>query len=273
MSRTLRFAIPLVLITLLVASPLDAASPPMDLPPAPAASSVGDVVVQPDASGVTLTLTVPSYQIEEVTRDGQAYQHLVVDAEHWTMIGAAGAPQVPGRGLLLAVPPTGNVSLEVLDAPMHDLAGNFRLEPGATSSLAREPTAEDAALQKTWQADPAAYGRDAWTPAAVAEIGQEGWLRGYRFVRLALHPFQFNPAAGTLRVAPELRVRLNFSQVPAGAALPANDPLYASVFRATFANYDQAAAWQDRGQALPLPGAAAQRGESTEPWVKVTVRL
>jgi len=230
-------------------------------PPVPDPSGGRDVRVQPEVSGVTIDLTVPDYKIEDVVHDGVTYQQIAVDADGWAQAGQPGAPQLPERGMMVAVPPTGDVSLQILDLTPAAAPGSYRLQPAPLASLQEDQ------LVETWQADPVKYSEAAWTPAAQAEIAQEGWLRGYRFVRLALRPFQINPASGELRVASTLRVRLAFSEPgPSVPSLPA-DPIYAPVFWSTFANYDQAKGWQTR----PEPGAVEARQMSTDPQVKVTV--
>ena len=231
--------------------------------PVPGPSGGQDVRVQPEVSGVTIDLTLPNYKIEDVVRDGVTYQQIAVDADGWAQAGQPGAPQLPERGVMVAVPPTGDVSLQILDVASTVAPGSYRLQPAPFASLQQDE------LVETRQADPVKYSEAGWTPAAQAEIAQEGWLRGYRFVRLALRPFQINPSSGELRVASTLRVRLAFSEPgPSVPALPA-DPIYAPVFWSTFANYDQAKGWQTR----PEPGAVEARQMSTDPQVKVTVNV
>ena len=146
--------------------------------------------IQPEVGGVTIDLALPEYKIEDVVRDGVTYQRIAVDADGWAQAGQPGAPQLPERGLMVAVPPTGDVSLQILDVTPTPAPGSYRLQPAPLARLQEDQ------LVETWQADPGRYAEAAWTPAAQAEIAQEGWLRGYRFVRLALRPFQINPASG-----------------------------------------------------------------------------
>ena len=248
----------LSMIVLMVLVPsVSAAEPPVPGQP----GGRRDVRVQPEVAGVTIDLTLPDYKIEDVVRDGVTYQQIAVDADGWAQAGQPGAPQLPERGLMVAVPPTGDVTLQILDAAPLTVSGSYRLQPAPLARLQEDE------LVETWQPDPVKYAEATWTPATQAEIAQEGWLRGYRFVRLALRPFQYNPASGELRAASTLRVRLAFSQPgPSAPSLP-SDPIYAPIFWSTFANYDQAMGWQTR----PEPSAADQRQMSTDPQVKVTV--
>ena len=229
--------------------------------PVPGPSGGQDVRVQPEVSGVTIDLALPDYKIEDVVRDGVTYQQIVVDSDGWAQAGLAGAPRLPERGLMVAVPPTGDITLEIIDAAPLTAAGSYLLDPAPFVNL------EEDQLVETWQPSPDKYAEAAWTPAAQAEIAEEGWLRGYRFVRLSLRPFQYNPASGEIRVASTLRVRLAFSEPgPSVRSLPV-DSIYAPVYWSTFANYDQAKDWQTR----PESDAVEQRQIDTASQVKVTV--
>ncbi len=234
-----------------------------------------DLSLTTDASGVVLDLSLPPYRIETIVHEGVTYQQIEIDGQGWWPGGQPGAPSLPERGLMLAVPPTGEVSVQVQEAQPQPVDGvslgdgaQVPLAPKPTGVLVQDETGERVVEQ--WLVDPAAYSLERWTPASQAEITEEGWFRGYRFVRLSLRPFQFNPANGQLEVAPAMRVRVSFSE-PAPAAPAAADPLFAPIFGASFANYDQAVGWQTRPEAQDMPAEAAQRLLTTDPWVKVTV--
>lgn len=207
--------------------------------------------------GLTLHVSTPAYRLQDVQRDGQTFQEIALDDENWWPVGDAGSPQLPERSVLLAVPPAGQVIVESVET------GDAAVVSGVTLQPAPDVTLVDDALQSSWTVNRAAYASDAWQPARAAEITEEGWLRGVRFVRLALRPFQINPAQGSLRVSDSVTVRLRFEQ--SGNATPAPaDPLYAPVFRSTFVNYYQAAQWQI------APTAEERQPLLDGPWVKVT---
>lgn len=237
------------------------------LPGAPAMAEVAvdqgrvqdGLVVQPFDNGVTLSLTTPAYRLQDIQRDGQTYQEIALDAEDWWPVGEPGSPQLPERNVMLAVPPGGQIIVESVET------GEAAAVSGVTLQPAPEVTLVDDALQSRGSVNRAAYGVDAWQPASSAEIVEEGWLRGVRFVRVALRPFQANPArgSGSLRVSDSLTVRLRFEQPVNEHPAPA-DPLYAPVFQSTFANYDQAAQWQT------APAGAARQPLLDGTWVKVT---
>ncbi len=216
---------------------------------------------------MVLDLRLPAYRVETVTHDGVTYQQIAIDGQGWWQAGQPGAPSLPERGLMLAVPPTGEVTVQVLEAQPQPVDGV--VQPGARSRRRRwSRTRGRRPVVEQWLPDPAAYAAESWTPAGQAEITQEGWFRGYRFVRLSLRPFQFNPASGELQAAPAMRVRVSFSEpAPAAPARPIRSLPPSS--QATFDNYDQAAGWQTRPEPQAIPAEAAQL--LTDPQVKVTV--
>ena len=232
-----------------------------------------DLTLSAEESGVVLDLRLPAYRVETITHEGVTYQRIAIDGQGWWQAGQPGAPSLPERGLMLAVPPTGEVTVQVLETQPQPVDGvslgdgaQVRLAPKPTGVLVQDETGERVVEQ--WLVDPSAYSLESRTPASQAEITQEGWFRGYRFVRLSLRPFQFDPASGQLEAAQAMRVRVSFSE-PAPAAPAAADPLFAPIFGASFANYDQAAGWQTRPEPQDMPAEAAQL--LTDPQVKVTV--
>ena len=230
-----------------------------------------DLTVTAETSGVLLDFSLPTYRVEEVTHDGVTYQQIALDGEGWWPGGQPGAPSLPERGLMLAVPPTGEVTVQVLDARRQALEGAYRLAPKPTGVLVEDGEGGGQVVEQ-WLPDPAAYAAESAGQAGQAEITQEGWFRGYRFVRLSLRPFHYDPASGQVQVATAMQVRVSFAE-PAPAAPPAADPLFAPVFRASFENFDQAAGWQTRPAPDAPPADAAQRVRTTDPWVKITVNV
>lgn len=240
---------------------LPAAASPVASPSSP------DMTIHAENDGVLLNLHLPAYQVQDVTLDGAVYQQIVLENADWAMNGESGTPSLPERGVMVAVPPTGDVSLQLLDAKLEPVTGQFQLAPAATP--AQVEGTDGPQIVERWPADRSAYASADWTPAAQAEITQEGWFRGYRFVRIALRPFQYNPASGTLRAATAMQVRIHFADA-APAAQAAPDPLFQTILHATFANSQQAAGWQTRPQPTVAPAEAVQRAVSTDPWVKIT---
>jgi hypothetical protein len=250
----------------------------MVLPPTASArlqqvsSATGDVQIWTEDDGVRIALPLPGYQIEEVTRQNDVFQRVVVDDQGWALDGLPGLPPLPARGLLVAIPPTGAVTLEILDARADTLPGRYRVEPAPQAMLGKASANQDAAPAVLWQADDEIYAEEAWLPSDAARMVEEGWLRGQRFVRLSLHPFQYNPAAQALRAIPLLQVRLHFAELePLDGAQEAVDPLFDPILESVLVNYGQATRWRARPAPTTLPAMARKISHLDGPWLKITV--
>lgn len=263
-----------VLMALMIASAVTPAAADR-APASPPVQPTGGADVQllaADSTGVTVELTLPLYKVTTTARDGAAYSQVLVSAPGWAQAGTPGTPQLPERGLLLAVPPRGAVTVAVETAQPVAVANEVLLQPAPYRVAAPEEAAGQP-WQESWQPDPAAYAVDAWLPAAQAEITEEGWLRGVRFVHLALRPFQVNSARGQLQVTPTLRVRVTFAEpAPAVDPLPP-DPVFDPILAATFSNYGQASGWRVRPQPTAAPATTVERQAAGGPWVKITVKV
>ncbi|MBN1665696.1 MAG: hypothetical protein JW862_01360, partial [Anaerolineales bacterium] len=90
--------------------PVEMAGPTVNLTGNTAQSDVGIGLLASDASGVTLALNVPDYEVQQFERDGQACQQIRLPFEHGQS-GLFGAPDLPQLGVLLGVPPQVQVSL------------------------------------------------------------------------------------------------------------------------------------------------------------------
>ena len=143
-----------------------AAMPPATPSPSPAETGVDDVRISPEGrNGLTIELDLPDYRLATVQRDGVAYREIQIDAVGWTQAGAPGWPQLPERNRLLAVPPTGEVTLQVLDATPHPVRGRSYPQraprPDAIPALA----AWQGPGPLIWQADRTVSAPDRWPPA------------------------------------------------------------------------------------------------------------
>ena len=69
--------------------------------------------------------------------------------------------------------------------------------------------------------DEAAYGANALYPAVAAELSGEYVYRGQVKQRLLLYPLRFNPGAGELVHSERIRVRVEYEDTAAAAALGA----------------------------------------------------
>ncbi|NOX61528.1 MAG: hypothetical protein GXP42_06220 [Chloroflexi bacterium] len=184
--------------------------------------------------------------------------------------GKPGAPRLPATSVLVAIPPEGEVRLRVLDDAVTKDFERVRIEPTPLEEPELAPRFQqdpDAffALDDPQQAYIGTKQRYEYAPdrEIAAELnyqpvrlGEIGYLRDQRFVRVLFEPMEYD-GAGRLRVHQRLRVALEFDDVAATrtAALPRPDPYFEPLFQRVFINYEQARAWRRppaKPQALDL---------------------
>lgn len=185
-----------------------------------AESGAADVrVVATDGAGLTLEVTVPGYDAAMRTgADGRTYIQLSIPG---FVAGAdAGAPDLPQRSVLLAVPPGATLGLNVqvlaerdvwLAAPVYPVSAQAAdVEGGADAGRPVDP-AMATGVRDLFTRDPAAYAARTPYPAQLAVLEEVGYVRDLRLARLTVYPLQYVAATGRLRHVQQMRVCVTFS--------------------------------------------------------------
>jgi len=207
----------------------------------------------PDShTAFTLTLTTPSPEVSSLA-DGSFYVRI---PGFNTLPRRVGAPDIPTKTLLVAIPPDAEPTLEVRGGPISQrptlrpapVARRYvEVSPTEREELERPGQSEEnrqrilsRAVGTRREADPRIYGGRHMVPAEVAWLGPTGFLRGQRYVELHLAPVRYDPRIDGLAVQESLEVVVHFNpgeSTPAAAA-PV-DPIFEDAYRKAFVNYDQ----------------------------------
>jgi hypothetical protein len=197
-----------------------------------------------------LELDIPTFELQEVQLDGKPYVALSVPGLEDA--AAPGQPRLPLVGALLGLPPSGGVSVRVLDVERRVLSLPQPLAPGAVYTTVPLPSdPETPVLEAQWAPDPALYMSDDLWPAAWIEVGEPFLLRDLRVIRLALHPFRYYPARQEIEHATRLRIQVRFDE-PA-ARRPTSPGIWDTILAQEVLNYDIARGWRGVRPALDLP--------------------
>lgn len=145
----------------------------------------------------------------------------------WQLGGELGRPALPEAGLLLGVPPTARVSVQVLADDALHLPGQVDLPPVQVLAPAPEGAEVGRPVAVATAPDPGIYGHDALYPEAVARITDDAWLRDQRVVRLAVHPYQYNPARRTVHLHRHVRLAVTFTAPAVGPGTDDGPPAIA----------------------------------------------
>ncbi len=235
-------------------------------------------VTETHADGLIFEIDVPLPAMEEVQVDGQIFQRLSLPG--YVAAGAAGQPELPQTSVMLGIPAEGGVELRILDAKVEDLPGFHIVYPSPEHVVQRDPDsgAADplAGVQEQFIWDAAAYSLDQFQPAAVVSVDETAFVRGQRMARVLIHPVQYNPVQGALRVYRTLRIEATFTgaadNIAQTSALP---DLFDPLLQDQLLNFDQARAWRsERGQPLSSGHAPASvyPGDTSRTWFKTYLR-
>ncbi len=172
----------------------------------------------------------------------------------------AGAPALPIKILLVAIPEGSQPSLRILSAPSRTLAGldvapapRLRVEErrDAPRGAARRdrsgpgrPDRGSSDLQEydlDLAGDAAVYAQDRLLPGAPVRLGRIGYLREQRFVEVLYSPIQFNPVRRQARFFPSVDVEVVATIADGAAAWRPFRPdlAFEPIYRDSLVNYEQ----------------------------------
>ena len=201
-------------------------------------------LIESSSRGIVLALDTSTYSLQPETIGSSLYHTISVPG--LAPGGRPGQPALPVKSVLLGIPAGVDVEVKVLGTDTEILPGDYRIAPvahGIVSEWAGWPNLIDQGLVE----NPAIYDRDAFYPAAPAQVMAIGYVRDQRVARLALYPFQFNPESGQLLYSRHLTVSLRFmgeamsaTEIEAGSGQGHFEPVLAN----TLLNYESARPWR-----------------------------
>ena len=163
-----------------------------------------------------------------------------------------GAPDIPQKSVLVAIPPGVTPVLEVHAAGESLLPGVvprpvprpkvLRAVEGSEAPGRGGPEEEnrEVVLAEESNPDPAIYAPSSGPyPAQIARLGRIGVFRDQRYVEVRLAPVRFDPALAALRVAQSYEVTVRFDDDAGIRSDPAPESRLEDVYRSLFVNYAQ----------------------------------
>jgi hypothetical protein len=214
-------------------------------------------VVASDESGVTLELFTPEFDVaNSQSTEGECQLFTVPE---YGETGDPGTPRLPVLGTMIGIPPNAEITLSVLETDSTDLVGPLDLCPVPTPIIDMDISGEARYLGTDATPDPAVYSSDDFAPSSPAQIIFTGFVRSQRVAQLRLHPFQYNPASGTLRHYRYIRVRVDFSPGARRTGLTDLDEgTFEESLRTIIVNYDTARHWRSHPEHLEISAPLAE---------------
>ena len=169
-----------------------------------AAAAFTPVASQGELRG-SITLTLPAGDYHLAT-DAGGYDHLSIDG--FGTLGPEGAPSLPTRTFLIALPPGAKVTAAHFSpAEPVALPGTYRLAPIPPAGSGADPDGSPSAPPQA----PASLPAEEPYPTHVGHYRGQGQWRRYTYARVAFHPFQYVPGNGRLVHYPSLNVTLDYT--------------------------------------------------------------
>jgi hypothetical protein len=127
--------------------------------------------------------------------------------------GQPGEAELPVYSHLVALPASGNFTLQSqrYDYEEYDLQAPLHLVGAEDGIAARDGYSST----------------DAWLPREIVSISEPNIMRGIRFAQVAVHPVQYNPAQGKIRVLKNLDIQLQVDASRSANSLQRSIPLSA----------------------------------------------
>ncbi len=211
-----------------------------------AAAGAVEIVEQTDDE-IVLRVHLKNFELLDLEADGVRYR--TISGSDFVTLSAAGEPDLPGYSYLLAVPADGSARLVSVEGAFETVATGVRIAPVASTDTTFR--GEQALGSFIYVEDPAVYEAPAAFPRAPARVEPFGRMRRQDIARVAVSPFSYDPATGTLRAARDLTVTVRFER-PAGArpgggvgrAGPGEGGTWEKVFDRVLVNPDQGRRWR-----------------------------
>ncbi len=224
-----------------------------------------------DASGFTFQVTLPRVE-ESGDSDSAVIRVSGFDSRRLH----PGAPDLPGKTVLVAIPAGVTPFLEVRPGPESIVPGIVpravprhiveRLVEGpetpgeAAAVLISERTHEVSLREERIPSREIFAGRKVF-PSAIASLGKTGMFRHQRYVEVHLAPVRFDPKIRGLRVATSFEVTVRFEDDTGVRTDPTPDPFLEDVYRSTILNYAQGTTFRvsgDSALSAADPGSEAE---------------
>lgn len=198
-------------------------------------------VISADDSKVRVELTIPDILVEEKLAGGERYQMLTIPGGGW--LTQVGNPQLPLFCRFVALPPSSEVRLEVVETEKKTLSGSYRIFPFQKPPVRGEESESD-----VFQLNQDTYSRDRNFPGKLAEAGEISIIRDLRVAPIKFFPVQVNPAIGEVTVYNRLVVDIYIEGTGENPLRNPKNELtrsFLETFQTTVLNFDEISLGKD----------------------------
>ncbi|MDD4309393.1 MAG: C25 family cysteine peptidase [Candidatus Cloacimonetes bacterium] len=150
-------------------------------------------------SSLTLDFQLPAYQLTQEKLGTNSYSR--INAKDCGFTNELGKPELPLFSTRIAIPASGNFSIEALESTQSSIAG-FQAYPFQEDNESGAP--------KAISLDSQFYSTNADYPSENLWYGNPEIIRGIRVVTVQVSPFSYNPYTRQLTVRSSIKLKINY---------------------------------------------------------------
>ncbi|MFA5499176.1 MAG: C25 family cysteine peptidase [Candidatus Cloacimonadia bacterium] len=184
-------------------------------------------VIEQNDAFIDLELRLDEYALETVDLSGKEFHKVKIEGAQ--NLSEEGEPELPAIVLSLIVPNCGTVNLQSFSIEETDVYNDITVLP---SNGLDGSTVQNLSLTS----------QQTHYPNAICEISSPQILRDYRYVSVAIRPFEYDISRSELKVVKKIRLRLAFDSSIRGEnelnkTQQKVSKSFAKVYQSIFANY------------------------------------
>ncbi|NOZ62107.1 MAG: T9SS type A sorting domain-containing protein [Calditrichaeota bacterium] len=232
-------------------------------------------ILQSSQNQLKFEISARNYQIENRKSAGKVFKSISIP--NFAQTFEPDKPQLPVKAVLFALPPSGNVTLQVrLSDPISLGSLNIAATPrwGTKQKVFENgdvKTSPDL-ITKTLPSGKSFPTNSFYPPQAVA-LDTSIYLRGQRLGRIRFFPVRYNPATGETKIFPKATIIVRFSS-PKKLANNFSSRLksapFEKILQKTVVNYDKSKSWRIIDNSTAVVGKNHYRFSENE-WYKIFI--
>jgi len=208
-------------------------------------------VLSSSESSLVMELEVSNYAKNAVSIEGKDYFSITARDAHSML--QKGNPDLPEYAYSVVIPQTSACNVRVVNAEYEDITLPVAPSKGSIPGLT-DPSSIPYTFSEV-------YEKDTFYPSRLVSADAPFLMRDIRGSVVRLHPFQYNPVTGILRVYKKMEVEVSFSGTDDRNVLTSGvrhtiDESMEELFRNMFINYDVMAASSVSKQLPRITGGA-----------------
>ena len=163
-----------------------------------------NLTINDRGESIDLQLNIPGILMNPIDRDEGSFQQ--VQLTGCGLKGEIGSPWLPFKGVFLEIPPGVDYTVDWDILSETGLGVSSRILPKQKA----DPEIEDG-IPRKFIIKEAAYQSDEYYPQRRVQVMEDGYIRGHRVLFLEISPVQYNPVAGQIRIATQMKISLSLS--------------------------------------------------------------